>query len=134
MKYQVLTSMTVMTPKGIMEIQPGQIISFSPEKAKSYIEKGKIKPQEDPFEEMFKKAIAELNKRWVDGTFVYLQAHQPNLYQEINRAESKVDHVWLSGREGRATLDEFRGVLKNYYLLVLKGSRKSLPNGKTHRH
>ncbi len=88
-------------------------------------EKGGEKPQgqavSDPFAEMFKKAVDELNRRYIEGTIDYIRKHHPDLYQKTNQAEDRLNEVWKAGLQGKAGIEEFRKTLKEWYLLHLQG-------------
>lgn len=75
----------------------------------------------DPFLEMFEKAIAELNQRYVDGVTEYLQKNHPRLQAEIDKTEGKLNEVWRAGREGKAGIEEFRQILDRWRQLHIKG-------------
>ncbi len=47
MKFKATSAMMVKTSQGEMEIQPGQLINLSPEKAVPFVEKGKLTPIKD---------------------------------------------------------------------------------------
>lgn len=48
MTYQLLTPLKVKTPEGIRELQAGELIALPEDMALRLIEKGKVKPLEDP--------------------------------------------------------------------------------------
>jgi len=88
-------------------------------------EKGQVKSEAqvlpDPFAEMFKKAVDELNRRYIEGTIDYIRKHHPELYQKTNEAEDRLNEVWKAGLQGKAGIEEFRRTLKEWYLLHLQG-------------
>lgn len=88
-------------------------------------EKGQMKSETqalpDPFAEMFKKAVDELNRRYIEGTIDYIRKHHPDLYQKTNDAEDRLNEVWKAGLQGKAGIEEFRETLKRWYLLHLQG-------------
>jgi len=88
-------------------------------------EKGREKSQTeqpfDPFAEMFKKAVDELNRRYIEGTIDYIRKHHPDLYQKTNEAEDRLNEIWKAGLQGKAGIGEFRKTLKEWYLLHLQG-------------
>lgn len=75
----------------------------------------------DPFAEMFKKAVDELNRRYIEGTIDYIRKQHPDLYQETNETEDRLNEVWKAGIQGKAGIEEFRKTLKEWYLLHLRG-------------
>lgn len=75
----------------------------------------------DPFAEMFKKAVDELNRRYIEGTIAYVRKRHPDLYQKTNEAEDRLNEGWKAGLQGRVGIEEFRKILKEWYLLHLQG-------------
>ena len=88
-------------------------------------EEGEAKPQtepvSDPFAEMFKKAVDELNGRYIEGTIHYIRKHHPRLHQETKETEDRLNETWKAGLAGNAGIEEFRKILKRWYLLQLQG-------------
>lgn len=72
------------------------------------------------FKLMFEKATDEIEKRYIDGTLEYIETSDNDLYNEINNAINEVDKVWIAGRTGNATIEEFRKILKKWHLLNLQ--------------
>lgn len=88
----------------------------------------------DIFELMFKKATDEIEKRYLKGTIDYIIENYGSLYKRINRTWERLDEVWIAGRKGNATIEEFREVLKEWYSLYIKGIKfykRSAINAKT---
>jgi len=87
-------------------------------------EKGKAKPKieqvPDLFAEMFKKAVDELNRRYIEGTIDYIRKRHPDLYQKTNEIEDRLNEVWKAGFQGKAGIEKFRNILKEWYFLNLK--------------
>lgn len=75
---------------------------------------------EGPFEDLFKKAVDEINKRYPEGTLEHIKLNHRRLYDDIDRAEDRLNEVWKAGLNGGASLKEFREVLKRWYLLHIK--------------
>ena len=75
----------------------------------------------DPFAEMFKKAVDELNRKYVRGTINHICKYHPSLYRKTKEVENKLNEVWKAGLEGNVNLEQFRDVLKEWYLLYSKG-------------
>lgn len=71
--------------------------------------------------ELFKKALDELNTRYIEGTIDYIRKHELELYNKINELEDRLNEVWLKGLQGKAELNEFEEVLKKWRLCHLKG-------------
>ena len=88
-------------------------------------EKGEANPKAeqvpDPFAEMFKNAVDELNRRYIEGTINYIRKHHPDLYQKTNEAEDRLNEGWKVGLQGKVGIEEFRKILKEWYLLHLQG-------------
>lgn len=84
------------------------------------MEKEHLPKDNDRFELMFKKATDEIEKRYLKGTIDYIIENYGSLYKRINRAWKRLDEVWIAGRKGNATIEEFREVLKEWYLLNIK--------------
>lgn len=76
---------------------------------------------DDPFECLFQKGMQDLNQRDTDGSSEHIRDHHPDLYWQIDAVEHRVDEVWIAGLAGRATIEEFREVVKQWYLLYLRG-------------
>jgi len=66
----------------------------------------------DPFAEMFKKAVDELNRRYIEGTIDYIRKHHPDLYQTTNEVESRLNEVRKAGLQGEAGIEKFRKTLE----------------------
>jgi len=88
-------------------------------------EKGEAKPGAeqvpDPFADMFKNAVDKLNRQYIEGTINYIQKHHPDLYQKMNEAEDRLNECWKAGLQGMVVIEEFRKILKEWYLLHLQG-------------
>lgn len=77
---------------------------------------------EDPFEALFKKAVTEINRRYVEEAIDDCTCDEHReLYEKTNGAEDRLNEVWKAGLEGKATLQEFREALKEWYQLNVKG-------------
>ncbi len=87
--------------------------------------KGEMKPPSetasDPFADMFTKAVDELNSRYIEGTMNHIRQNHPDLYQQTRAAEDRLNAVWKSCLEGKGGVEEFRGILGQWYSLQLKG-------------
>jgi hypothetical protein len=75
----------------------------------------------DPFDEMFKKAANDLGERYIRGTSDYIRDRHPDLHQKTEEADGRMNEVWTAGRQSKATVEEFREALNEWYLLHLKG-------------
>jgi len=76
---------------------------------------------DDPFECLFQKAMQDLNQRDTNGSSKHIRNHHPDLYRQIDEAERRIDEVWKAGLVGKPTIEEFREVVKHWYLLYLQG-------------
>jgi len=95
------------------------------EKMKSQIlreqSKNKHKQNYDnKFKILFEKTTREIEKRYINGTLEYIEEHENILYQKIDRTLERLDKVWIAGRTGNATIEGFRKVLEEWYLLHIK--------------
>ena len=72
-----------------------------------------------PFESLFQKCLAELNKLLgeKEGLGPFLEDNFPGLLAEISETEAEIDNIWQKGIKGVATIEHFREVLKRYYKL-----------------
>lgn len=88
----------------------------------------------DPFAEMFKKAVDELNRKYIGGTINHIRKHHPGLYQRTKEVENQLNEIWKKGLKRNATPEDFRDVLKEWYLLhtksieTYKNERKEIEN------
>ena len=76
---------------------------------------------QDPFLEMFEKAVDELNRHYIDGTTDHIETYHPDLYREIDEAENELNRVWRAGLDGKAGIEEFRETLGRWYRLHIGG-------------
>ena len=87
-------------------------------------EKGEAKPDaeqvSDPFAEMFKKAVDELNRLYIKGKMDYIRKHHPDLYQKTNEAEDRLNERWKACLQGKVDIEEFRKILKEWYFLNMQ--------------
>lgn len=72
--------------------------------------------QNPQLDEAFKQVVDALSRRYVAGTLDYIQEHHPAVYQKIGEADDRLNEVWKSG----ASIEEFRKVLEEWYLLQLR--------------
>lgn len=77
-------------------------------------------PAPDPFNDAFKDAVDEINKRYIEGADDHIRKFHPALYQQIDDAENKLNEVWKTGLQGKASIGEFREVLKKWFRLHLR--------------
>jgi hypothetical protein len=74
----------------------------------------------DPFEEAFRESARDLGERYIAGTSDYVRMHDPELYQQTEDADRRMNAAWIEGRHGRATIEEFRRVLAEWHSLHLR--------------
>lgn len=53
--------------------------------------------------------------------WIFARGLHRSLYNEINQAEGRLNEVWKEGLKGNATFEEFREILKEWYLLHIEG-------------
>ncbi|MFZ5988079.1 MAG: AAA family ATPase [Bacillota bacterium] len=68
---------------------------------------------DDIFNHLYKKALARLE---IDVDLDKLEKHYP----KIKEAENRLNEVWKAGREGKATIEEFKEALDNWEDLMMK--------------
>ncbi len=69
---------------------------------------------------MFNKAIDDLKEHYMKGIDDYIERYHRSLYEETNQSLKRLDEVWVAGLKGDATSEDFREVLKEWYLLNIK--------------
>jgi hypothetical protein len=82
-------------------------------------------------EELLKRTLEELGKRYPPGMYAYLHHHHPEAYQELLNLESTISQTYLTGTIGK--LKEvlrlywrFHITYKGYFLNSLKSSGTTL--------
>lgn len=70
---------------------------------------------------LYIKMIYRLNKAYIRGFFMWVSIFQKNLDMDINKADDTVNTVWQECTEGKATLVQFIGAVKEYERIILKG-------------
>jgi len=76
----------------------------------------------DRFAGIFRIKVDEINKIMPNGTIPYIRKNHPDLYKETNNVEQRLNHVWKNGLQGRASLEEFRAVLEEWFALYMKAA------------
>ncbi len=66
--------------------------------------------------------MEDLNQRDVDRTSEHIRNHHPDLYRQTTTADRHIDVVCKAGLTAKATFEEFRQVVKQWYLLYLRGT------------
>lgn len=84
------------------------------------LEKPGHKGSADPFEEAFREAAHYLGERYIQGTSDYIRTHDHDLYRRTEDADRRMNEVWAAGRQGKASIEEFRAVLKEWHALHLR--------------
>jgi hypothetical protein len=94
MKYKIVDNLKIKTSQGEMILQTGQVINIQPERAIKLINKGKIKPLRDIFEERYRELC-----RWLKSYPVIaeeIKEYSPELYQSIQDAIEDMDSYFLT--------------------------------------
>jgi hypothetical protein len=72
------------------------------------------------FNNIYKEALTKLNQMVGDVDLNELNKRNP----EIKQAEDRLNEVWKAGREGKATLEEFKKTLNRWYQLTIEEAEK----------
>jgi len=72
------------------------------------------KAQVEDLDQMFKKAANDIAERYVRGTDAHIRMHHPDLCERTESAHERLEEVWLAGRRGEASIEEFRVALKEW--------------------
>ncbi len=68
------------------------------------------------FEQLFKRTIDELDKRYPDGALEWIAANQPEIHKAIGQVNDKINTIWKTGDH-----QAFKKALSVYYKLHLEG-------------
>jgi len=63
------------------------------------------------FQDLFNQAQEAINRVYLPGTMAYIQENHGSLYQTILNTERRLEELWLAMKEGKDTLDQFKGAL-----------------------
>jgi len=64
------------------------------------------------FQDLLNRAQEAINRVYLPGTMDYIQENHGSLYGTILNTERKLEELWLAMKEGKDTLDQFKGVLR----------------------
>lgn len=125
MRFQVAEKFRIRTPNGEIELNPGQVITLTEERARGLILNGRVVPllSEDPpkvFRGCFEKADSEVETVHLLGTIQMIREDFPELWTEIEEAEDKINILWLQAREGAGDMETFREAVKKWKVLHLR--------------
>ena len=84
------------------------------------------------YQTLFEEARKQITLVYLPGTMAYVKLHYPELSDEVLVAEMRLDDLWLSMREGKDTLEQFKETLttrKELHLQAVELYRKQR-NGK----
>ena len=73
------------------------------------------------FQDLFNQAQEAINKVYLPGTIAYIQENHGSLYGTVLNTERRIEELWLAMKEGKDTLDQFKGVLRVWQDAHLKG-------------
>jgi len=71
------------------------------------------------FEQLFRRTIDELSKRYPDGALEWIAANQPEIHQAIRQVDAKINALWKTGDR-----PAFKKALSVYYKLHLEGFKR----------
>jgi hypothetical protein len=69
---------------------------------------------------MFREAANGIAEQYVCGTSEYIEERHPDLYRRTEGVDERMNKVWQAGRQGKASLDDFRAVLEEWQRLHLE--------------
>ena len=69
---------------------------------------------DDLFESAFRKTVRAIKGKYINGTIDYVCDYHPELYQKTIQAKDRLDKFWKMGREGEASLEEFKAALDEW--------------------
>ena len=119
-KHALKEQIASLGPKAHKVLRDALTAEYSRLTAEQAEEKPQAVQAPDPFAEMFKKAVDELNLRYIEGSIDYIRKRHPDLYQKTNEAEDRLNETWKAGLQGKASIEAFRETLKDWYLLHLQ--------------
>ena len=117
MIYQVLSAMRVTTLNGEIEIEPGQIISISPEKAIPFIKQGRVIPlsSKDPYA-CLKEMLDRIDRIYRNGDLMRLKRNSAFwkglVEKEDNMAKAIIDK------------NSFEEAIREYEIYLKQGVRE----------
>jgi hypothetical protein len=70
--------------------------------------------------DIFNKAVAVLNRKYIEGGTSYIEKYRPYLEKETQEAEDKLNKTWQLCSDGKLDLKDFRRDLIEWYQLNLR--------------
>ena len=134
MIFQVSNAFKIKTPQGIVGLEPGQFVDFPPDKAEPLVNAGKIipfrkggpLPEKAPaqsFVDTFKGAMIDLEERYLPGALKFIREEFPDLAQEIQEVEDRINQLWLITQKEGGDLGQFQEAVDQWKTLHLRGIR-----------
>ncbi|HOD35719.1 MAG TPA: hypothetical protein PLR20_08040 [Syntrophales bacterium] len=117
MIYEVVDTMRVKTPKGELELKPGQIISLDSLKALKFVEMGKLTPQVTAARFAF--LMQCMDSIW-DSHALPLYKQGFRMTPAIKQAEVAVERLQEEVFQGKATLEDFRTAVEELITQIKK--------------
>ena len=74
----------------------------------------------DAFLDIFNKAVAVLNQKYIEGSSSYIEKYRPYLEKETQEAEDKLNKTWELCSDGKLDKEDFRKDLTEWYKLNLR--------------
>ncbi|HPQ70106.1 MAG TPA: hypothetical protein PKW95_13335 [bacterium] len=71
------------------------------------------------FEQLFRRTIDELSRRYPDGALDWIAANQPEIHHAIKQVDDKINALWKTGDR-----QAFKKALSVYYKLHLEGFKR----------
>jgi len=76
------------------------------------------------FESLYKEKLNDLEQIGWDVDLNKLKKDNPQLSYDIDQAEDRLNEVWKAGRNGGATIEEFKNALYEWYSLMLEAKNE----------
>ncbi|MGE5445493.1 MAG: hypothetical protein ACM3SR_12980 [Ignavibacteriales bacterium] len=77
-------------------------------------------------EELLKRALEDLGKRYPTGLYEYLYRHCPDLYKQLLDLEDKIGQTCLNPN---ASIDQLKAVLREYWTFHMTAIREFKQTG-----
>lgn len=69
---------------------------------------------------IFQRTVDKINERYIQGTIAHISRNHPDLDRRINDAESAVNDIWFKCERGKASIEEFKAKIEEWYRLNLQ--------------
>ena len=131
MQYQVTEAIRLLTPKGFLDLYPGQTVLLQPERALRLVEVGKLKPLEpetadiDEYCALCSEAVRHIDADYYPrayGWISWLKNNKPHLWREIENAEKELE----SPIARQITLEQFSTLINCWEALCTEAIKKYL--------